>query len=109
MKLRVKDQLADFGCTTDIQEFRTVLGALKHELYPDLTDEDLAFSRHEVENYCKQVREKVGGSRLPRVFTLKQLCNLRKIGKKGKMERAAGVEPNIASPVPLEPCAQSAT
>lgn len=65
MKPRVSAQLAEFGCTATVEEFRSVLVSLGGELYPDLTDEDLAFSRHEAENYCKQVRAKVGGSRLP--------------------------------------------
>ena len=85
MKPRVRDQLDEFGCIASVEEFRTVLATLKRELYPDLTDEDLAFSRHDAENYCKQVRARVGGNRLPRVFILRQMVNLRKNGKKQKM------------------------
>lgn len=85
MKPRVASQLADYGCQISVDDFRTALREIKAELYPGLTDENLAFTRHEAERYCAAVRERVGGKRLSRVFILTNLVNLRKNGKRGKV------------------------
>ena len=88
MRPRVKKQLAEFGCTATIEDLRAALIAAKDEGFPDLTDEDLAFSRHEAEDYCKRVRTSVGGNRLPRVFILKNLVSLRKNGHLKRMPKS---------------------
>ena len=78
MRPRIADQLREMGCEATAEEFRRVLADTKAELFPDLTDEHLAFTRHEAERYCKEVRARVACQKLPRVFILTQLVGLRK-------------------------------
>jgi hypothetical protein len=61
-----------------VDEFRRVLAEVKAETYPDMTDEDLTYTRDEAGNYCAQVRKRLNAPRLSRVFILRALVGLRK-------------------------------
>ena len=58
MKTRTIDTLQAMGYIGDLATFRNILIEVKRELFPELTDEDLAFSRHQAEEYCLEVRKR---------------------------------------------------
>lgn len=78
MRPRVADQLKEQGYTGEVAEFRRVLAEVKREKYPDWTDENLAFTRHQADDYCSEVRKRLHAPKLARAFILKGLVSLRK-------------------------------
>ncbi|OJW21136.1 MAG: hypothetical protein BGO49_24285 [Planctomycetales bacterium 71-10] len=82
MKPRHADLLRDMGCTADLETFRRTLAEVKGELFPDLTDENLAFSRDQAGDYCSEVKKRLAAPKLTRVFILKALVGLRKNRKR---------------------------
>ncbi|QDV34885.1 hypothetical protein [Tautonia plasticadhaerens] len=78
MKKRVAEQLAEMGYTGTVEEFRRVLAEVKREKYADWTDENLAFTRHQADDYCSEVRKRLSAPKLSRVAILKGLVSLRK-------------------------------
>ena len=82
MRPRHADILAESGCSATVEQFREILIAVKAEKYPDLTDEDLAFTKNQAGDYCAEVNRRLGGTKLPRVFILKCLVGIRKARKR---------------------------
>jgi hypothetical protein len=80
MKKRVADQLKEMGFTGSVETFRQTLAEVKTEKYPDMTDEDLAFTKNQAGDYCAEVNRRLGGTKLARVFILRALVGLRKNG-----------------------------
>ena len=80
MRPRVKDQLAEFGCTATADEFRTALIEAKNEAFPDWGIEDLTYTKNQAADYCALVRRKLNAPKLPRVFILRNLVSCRKNG-----------------------------
>jgi hypothetical protein len=81
MKPRHADILKESGCTASVEEFRETLIAVKAEKYPDMTDEDLAFTKNQAGDYCAEVNRRIG-TKLSRVFILKCLVGIRKARKR---------------------------
>lgn len=100
MKPRVKDQLKDFGFAGTVEEFRAALIAVKRENYAEWPDEELAYTRHQAEEYCTLVRKRLGCQKLPRVFILRNLVNCRKNGMLGKAAGLAVIPAVAAAPTP---------
>ncbi len=98
MKPRVSDQLKAQGCTADVADFRATLAAIKAELFPDISTEELTFTRDEAGEFCQAVRKRLGAPRLSRVFLLRALTGIRKNGKKARP--AAEVAATDASATP---------
>ncbi len=71
MKPLVSDQLKAQGCQADVAEFRDTLAALKAELFPEISTEELTFTRDEASEFCQTVRKRLGAPRLSRVFLLR--------------------------------------
>lgn len=82
MKPRHADILKDMGCTASVEEFRCVLAEVKAEAYPDMTDEELIYTRDEAGTYCQLVRKRLAAPRLTRPFILRSLVGLRKQKKR---------------------------
>ena len=80
MKERLADALKALGYNDSVITFRNTLIEVKRALFAEYTDEDLAFSRHQAEEYCAEVRKRLDCKKLPRVFILRQLINCRKNG-----------------------------
>ncbi|WZO97343.1 hypothetical protein EP7_004368 [Isosphaeraceae bacterium EP7] len=80
MRPRHADVLKESGYAGDLETFRETLAAVKAELYPDITDEILAFGKETSATYCATVRKRLNAPRLGRVFILKGLISLRKHG-----------------------------
>lgn len=78
MRKRVSEQLVEMRCTAAVEEFRRVLAEVKREKYPGWTDENLAFTRHQADDYCSEVRRRLAAPKLSRVLILKGLVSLRK-------------------------------
>lgn len=72
------------GVHRRLDEFRRVLADVKAELYPDVTDETLTYTRDEAGAYCAELRKRLNAPRLSRVFILKALISLRRHGWKRK-------------------------
>jgi hypothetical protein len=75
---RHADVLKENGYAGDLETFRSTLDDVKRELYPDLTDEILAFGKESSAKFCAAARERLQAPRLGRVFLLKALISLRK-------------------------------
>jgi hypothetical protein len=84
MKPRVANTLKEFGCEASVEEFRTALAEVKAEHYPDMTDEELIFTRDEAGTYCSLVRKRLSAPRLTRPFILRNLIAIRKHRKREK-------------------------
>ena len=80
MKPRVAAQLAEFGCSATVEQFRTALIEAKNEAFPEWGIEDLTYTKNQAADYCALVREKLNAPKLPRVFILKNLVSCRKNG-----------------------------
>lgn len=78
MRPRVADQLAEMGHAGPVDEFRRVLAEVKREKYAEWTDENLAFTRHQADDYCSEARKRLAAPKLSRVVILKGLVGLRK-------------------------------
>ena len=87
MKPRHADVLKESGCEATVEQFRDTLIAVKAEKYPNLTDEDLAFTKNEATAYCAEVNRRLG-SRLGRVFILKCLVGVRMARKRRPGQKA---------------------
>ena len=74
--------LKAMGYEGPVEEFREVLAAIKAELYPDMTDEELTFTRDEAGAYCAEVRRRLKAPRLTRPFILRALIGIRKYKKR---------------------------
>jgi hypothetical protein len=77
-KPRHADLLKEMGCTASLDEFRDTLAAVKAEMFPDLTDEELAFTRDQAGDFVAEVKKRLNASKLTRVFVLRALVGLRK-------------------------------
>ena len=87
-KVRHAETLRSMGFNGEVEEFRSTLAAVKAELFPDVTDEELAFTRDEAAEFCKEVRARLKAPKLTRVFLLRGLVSLRKQGWAKKREAA---------------------
>lgn len=81
MRKRVSEQLAEMGYTGTIEEFRRALAEVKQKRYPGWTDENLAFTRHQADHFCAEVRKRLSAPKISRVAILKGLVGLRKSRK----------------------------
>lgn len=88
MKPRHANVLKDMGCTVELEAFRRVLAEVKAELFPDMTDEELCYTRDQASDYCAEVKKRVGAPKLTRVFILRSLVGLRKQRKRAAGARA---------------------
>jgi hypothetical protein len=86
-KVKNADVLRSMGYAGEVNEFRRTLAAVKAEMFPDLTDESLCFTRDEASAYCAEVKRRLGAPKLTRVFILKALVSLRKHGWAKKARR----------------------
>lgn len=86
-KVRHADTLKVLGYEGELDDFRRTLAAVKAELFPELTDELLCFTRDEASAYCAEVKRRLGAPKLTRVFILKALVSLRKHGWAKKAAR----------------------
>jgi hypothetical protein len=80
MKARIADTLRSLGYDGNVEDFRAALAEIKAERYPDMTDEELIYTRDEAGTYCQLVRKRLGAPRLTRPFILRALIGLRKNG-----------------------------
>ena len=78
MRPRHADVLKDSGFAGSLEEFRATLAEVKAEAYPDVTDEELIYTRDEAGTYCALVRKRLSAPRLTRPFILRSLVGLRK-------------------------------
>ena len=78
MKPRHADVLKEMGCAADLETFRRTLAEVKAELFPEVTDEELCYTRDQASDYCAEVKKRVGAPKLSRVFILRSLVGLRK-------------------------------
>lgn len=86
---RHAETLKAMGYDGDVDDFRRTLAAVKADLYPEMTDEMLCFTRDEAAEYCSEVRKRLKAPRLTRVFLLKGLVSLRKQGWARKARKLA--------------------
>lgn len=77
-KPRHADLLKEMGCEADLETFRCVLIETKTELFPDMSIEELCFTRDEAAEFCQAVRKKLSSPKLTRVFLLRALTGIRK-------------------------------
>lgn len=82
MKPRHANVLRELGCTVELDVFRRTLADVKAELFPDMTDEELCYTRDQASDYCAEVKKRVGAPKLTRVFILRSLVGLRKHRKR---------------------------
>ncbi len=75
---RHADTLKELGFAGPVDEFRAALVEIKAEAFPDLTDEELTYTRDEAGSYCALVRKRLGAPRLTRPFILRSLIGVRK-------------------------------
>ena len=87
-RARHTETLKEMGFDGEMEEFRSTLAAVKAELYPDMTDEDLTYTRDEAGAFCAEVRKRLKVPRLSRVFLLRALIGLRKHRKVRRKEVA---------------------
>ena len=59
-------------------EFRRVLATVEAEHFPELTDEELSFTRDESETNCAEVRKQLTAPRLTQAFVPRGAIALRK-------------------------------
>jgi hypothetical protein len=78
MAVRQSVALRDFGFEGSVADYRRILSDVKKGMYPNMTDEDLTYTRDEADAYCDAVRERMGIQSLPRTFILRSLINVRK-------------------------------
>ena len=57
---RHADTLKELGFAGSVEEFRAALVEIKAEAFPDMTDEELTYTRDEAGNFCSQVRKRLG-------------------------------------------------
>ncbi|MGP0068283.1 MAG: hypothetical protein ACLQGP_32390 [Isosphaeraceae bacterium] len=74
------------GCTADLETFRRTLAEVKAELFPEMTDEELCYTRDQASDYCAEVKKRVAAPKLTRVFILRSLVGLRKHRKRGYVQ-----------------------
>lgn len=86
MKPRHADVLKEMGCAADLDTFRRTLAEVKAELFPDLTDEELCFTRDQASDFCAEVKKRVAAPKLTRVFILRSLVGLRKHRKRRSVQ-----------------------
>jgi hypothetical protein len=77
MAQRLSTQLRSHGCSLDPAEFRRILIETKRTFFPGWIDEQLVCTVDEGDEFCKEVRRRVGVN-LPRSFILFQLLSVRK-------------------------------
>lgn len=82
MKPRHADVLKEMGCNVELEVFRRTLAEVKAELFPDMTDEELSYTRDQASDFCAEVKKRVGAPKLTRVFILRSLVGLRKHKKR---------------------------
>lgn len=82
MRPRHADVLREMGFEGTVEEFRGTLAAVKAELFPGLTDEELCFTRDQAGDYVAEVKRRLEAPRLTRVFVLRALIGLRKNEKR---------------------------
>ena len=80
MKPRVSASLKDYGCTATVEEFRAALITVKADHFAEWDLEELTYTRHQAEDFCKLVRQRLESPKLPRTFILRNLINCRKNG-----------------------------
>ncbi len=97
MRPRHADVLASTGFDGEVDEFRWVLAEVKAELYPDVTDEELSYTRDEAAEFCKEVRSRLKAPKLTRVSILRRLVSLRNHGWAKKREAAVNAQPRSHS------------
>lgn len=88
MRPRHADTLKAMGFEGEVDTFRSTLAAVKSELYPEMTDEELSYTRDEAAEFCKEVRARLKAPKLTRVFILRGLVSLRKHGWAKKRQAA---------------------
>ncbi len=78
MAIRQIVALRQFGFQGSQSDFRRILIEVKALNYPDISDEELTYTRDEADVYCIKVRARVGLDKLPRPFILRSLIGIRK-------------------------------
>ena len=74
------------GCNAELETFRRTLAEVKAEQFPDLTDEELCYTRDQAAEFCAEVKKRVGAPKLTRVFILRSLVGLRKHRKRRSVQ-----------------------
>jgi hypothetical protein len=70
--------LKQHGFEGNPSDFRRALTEIKDAHYPNMTDEELTYTRDEADVYCTAVRQRTGLAALPRPFILRSLIGVRK-------------------------------
>jgi hypothetical protein len=78
MALRLKAELKAVGWEGSAQDFRVIVAAVKDNLYPAFTDEELLYRSLEAHEFCNVVRKRSGLPELTDHVINKTLVNLRK-------------------------------
>jgi hypothetical protein len=78
MAVRQSVVLREQGCRASVADFRRVLAEIKSAHFPDLSDEELTYTREEADTYCDLVRRRIGAEEMSRPFILRSLIGLRK-------------------------------
>ena len=78
MKPRVADQLRQFGCQSDVEDFRRTLVEVKEVHFAEWSIDELCFTRDEAAEFCQLVKKRLSAPKLPRPFILRALVGIRK-------------------------------
>jgi hypothetical protein len=86
MRPRHTDVLKRLGCTIKLETFRRTLAEVKAKMFPEMTDEELCYTRDQASDFCAEVKNRVTAPKLTRVFILRSLVGLRKHRKRGSVQ-----------------------
>lgn len=78
MAVRQSSVLKEHGFKGSQVDFRRTLAEVKAACYPDLSDEELSYTRDEADAYCVEIRRRTGMPTLQRTFILRSLIGVRK-------------------------------
>lgn len=78
MRPRHADTLRQMGYDGELSLFRRTLLEVKRELFPDLSVDELCYTRDEASAYCQEVKKRLNAPRVTRVFLLRALVGIRK-------------------------------
>ena len=78
MKKRRAEALKDMGCTATVEQLNEALQTVKAEKFPDLSVDELIYTRDEAGEFCREVKARLNAPRLTRPFLLRSLVGIRK-------------------------------
>ena len=76
--VRLEHELDRAGCATDAEAFRAIVRDTFREHFGGWTDEELKDRPRKAMRFCRLVRDRMGGRRIPDPTILRTLTNLRK-------------------------------